>query len=155
LNQDPKNFVCDCASNGYTFAYVVSVPASTAVIEPFLQCCGSMTFWCGSGPGSADPCLWLTDPDADIQHCIPASAGPGRTTTYFCLMCLRFCRYINLPYVDISCANHRHRVSGCGTSWIFVVNVGASPAWWCDWAVPASAGPEVQLRQGHLQEVLR
>ncbi len=24
------------------------------------QCCGSMTFWCGSG--SADPCLWLRDP---------------------------------------------------------------------------------------------
>jgi hypothetical protein len=21
------------------------------------QCCGSMTFWCGSGSGSADPCL--------------------------------------------------------------------------------------------------
>ncbi len=22
-----------------------------------------MTFWCGSGSGSADPCLWLMDPD--------------------------------------------------------------------------------------------
>ncbi len=29
------------------------------------QCSGSMTFWCGSGSGSADPCLWLMDPDAD------------------------------------------------------------------------------------------
>ncbi len=28
------------------------------------QCCGSMTFWCGSG--SADPCLWLMDPDPTI-----------------------------------------------------------------------------------------
>ncbi len=28
------------------------------------QCCGSMTFWCGSG--SADPCLWLMDPDPSI-----------------------------------------------------------------------------------------
>ncbi len=28
-----------------------------------IQCCGSMTFWCGSGSGSADPCLWLMDPD--------------------------------------------------------------------------------------------
>ncbi len=27
------------------------------------QYCGSMTFWCGSG--SADPCLWLMDPDPD------------------------------------------------------------------------------------------
>ncbi len=31
------------------------------------QCCGSMTFWrrSGSGSGSADPCLWLMDPDPD------------------------------------------------------------------------------------------
>ncbi len=27
------------------------------------QCCGSMTFWGRSG--SADPCLWLMDPDPD------------------------------------------------------------------------------------------
>jgi hypothetical protein len=24
-----------------------------------------MTFWCGSGSGSADPCLWLLDQDPD------------------------------------------------------------------------------------------
>ncbi len=29
----------------------------------FLQCCESMTCWCGSG--SADPCLWLMDTDPD------------------------------------------------------------------------------------------
>ena len=29
------------------------------------QCCGSMTFWGGSGSGSADPCLSLMDPDPD------------------------------------------------------------------------------------------
>ncbi len=29
------------------------------------QCCGSMTFWRGSGSGSAGPCLWLMDPDQD------------------------------------------------------------------------------------------
>ncbi len=29
------------------------------------QCCGSMTFWGGSRSGSADPCLWLMDPDSD------------------------------------------------------------------------------------------
>ncbi len=29
------------------------------------QCCVSMTFWRGSGSGSADPCLWLMDPDTD------------------------------------------------------------------------------------------
>ncbi len=36
------------------------------------QCCGSMTFWGGSG--SADPCLWLVDPDSD----------PGSGFFYFC-----------------------------------------------------------------------
>jgi hypothetical protein len=29
-----------------------------------------MTFWCGSGSGSADPCLWLLDPDADPDPAI-------------------------------------------------------------------------------------
>jgi hypothetical protein len=31
--------------------------------EDLLQCCGYMTFWCGSGSGSAGPCLLLMDPD--------------------------------------------------------------------------------------------
>ncbi len=35
------------------------------------QCSGSMTFWCGSG--SADPCLWLIDPDPE----------PGSGSCYF------------------------------------------------------------------------
>ncbi len=30
------------------------------------QCCGSKTFWYGSGSRSADPCLWLMDPDPAI-----------------------------------------------------------------------------------------
>ncbi len=33
-------------------------------IHSFFQCCGSRTFWGGSG--SADPCLWLMDPDPAI-----------------------------------------------------------------------------------------
>ncbi len=33
------------------------------------QCSGSMTFWCGSGSGSADPCLWLMDPDPGSGSC--------------------------------------------------------------------------------------
>ncbi len=38
-----------------------------ALLYYYQQCCGSMTFWCGSGSGfgSADPCLWLMDPDSD------------------------------------------------------------------------------------------
>ncbi len=37
----------------------------TAYTVSTYQCCGSMTFWCGSGSGSADQCLWLMDPDPD------------------------------------------------------------------------------------------
>jgi hypothetical protein len=29
-----------------------------------------MTFWCGSGSGSKDPCIWLMDPDADPDPAI-------------------------------------------------------------------------------------
>ncbi len=35
--------------------------------ECWVQCCGSMTFWCGSGSGYADPCLWLVDQDLDMD----------------------------------------------------------------------------------------
>ncbi len=39
------------------------------------QSCGSMTFWGGSGSVSADPCLWLMDPDWDPD--------PGSGSWYF------------------------------------------------------------------------
>ncbi len=35
----------------------------------FNHCCGSMTFWGGSGSRSADPCLWLMDPDPGSGSC--------------------------------------------------------------------------------------
>ncbi len=45
------------------------------------QCCGSMTFWGGSGSGSADPCLRLMDPDPDSD---PDSVpDPGSGSWYF------------------------------------------------------------------------
>ncbi len=46
-------------------------------IFPFCQCCGSMTFWGGSGSGSADPCLWLLGPDSDPDP------DPGSGSCYF------------------------------------------------------------------------
>ncbi len=39
----------------------------------FAQCSGSITFWCGSR--SADPCLWLMNPDPDPD--------PGSGSCYF------------------------------------------------------------------------
>jgi hypothetical protein len=29
-----------------------------------------MTFWCGSGSGTADQCIWLMDPDSEPDHAI-------------------------------------------------------------------------------------
>ncbi len=42
------------------------VPFSPMGIDSANQCSGSMTFWCGSGPGSADPCLWTVFQIHDI-----------------------------------------------------------------------------------------
>ncbi len=36
------------------------------VLLNYEQCCGSMAFCCGSGSESADPCIWLMDPDPFI-----------------------------------------------------------------------------------------
>jgi hypothetical protein len=36
-------------------------------LQGLKQCSGSMTFCCGSGSGSADPCLWLISPDPDAD----------------------------------------------------------------------------------------
>ncbi len=46
---------------------------SLVAISACPQCFGSMTFWCGSGSGSADPCLRLMYPDPD----------PGSGSCYF------------------------------------------------------------------------
>jgi hypothetical protein len=44
----------------------------TIINYRYMQCCGSMTFWCGSGSGSgsADPSLWLMYPDPDMDPSI-------------------------------------------------------------------------------------
>ncbi len=42
--------------------YMYSTEQST---EAKGLCCGSVTFWYESGSGSADPYLWLTNPDND------------------------------------------------------------------------------------------
>ncbi len=54
----------DCGSRSATLL------ARTVQNQCFNQCCGSMTFWCGSGSGSgsADPRLWLMDPGIWIQE---------------------------------------------------------------------------------------
>ncbi len=34
-------------------------------VNSFIQCWGSVTFWCGSGSGTPELYLWLMDPDPD------------------------------------------------------------------------------------------
>ncbi len=69
------------------------------VHPPVLQCCGSMTFWYGSGSGFADPYHWLTDPDPVFSsvtdkmptknkffpkvYCLLISEGTGTLTSVF------------------------------------------------------------------------
>jgi hypothetical protein len=45
-------------------------------VQYYNQCCGSMTFWCGSG--SADPCLYLWLMDLDPGG--PKTCGSGSPT---------------------------------------------------------------------------
>ncbi len=57
----------------------------------FQQCCGSMTFWrgSGSGSGSAEPCLWLMDPDPAIfiiDLTMPANKKLIFLFYFFCLL---------------------------------------------------------------------
>jgi hypothetical protein len=49
--------------NPLPLAQVMDLHASYTLQGRINQCCGSMTFWGGSG--SADPCLVLMDPDPD------------------------------------------------------------------------------------------
>jgi hypothetical protein len=57
---------------GTDYRTVVSRPQSSNAYAKRLlgashwsQCCGSVIFWYGSGCGSSDPYIWLTEPDAD------------------------------------------------------------------------------------------
>jgi hypothetical protein len=55
------------------------------------QYCGSMTFWCGSGSRSADPCLWLMDPDPGSGSCYfrhRPSRCQQKTNLFFNFFCL-------------------------------------------------------------------
>ncbi len=64
---------CDARSNERTSIFPSQLAHSTnswtsaekrrGIWNSLSQCCGSMTFWCGSG--SADPCLWLMNPYPD------------------------------------------------------------------------------------------
>ncbi len=58
----------------------------------FHHCCGSMTFWggSGSGSGSADSCLWVMDPDPGsgscyFRHWPRCQQKTNFLTQFFCL----------------------------------------------------------------------
>ncbi len=68
------------------------------------QCCGSMTFWGGSGSGSADPCLWQLDPDPGsgscyFRHCPSRWQQKTNFLSQFFLL-ITFWRYIYIIFKD-------------------------------------------------------
>jgi hypothetical protein len=80
------------------------------------QCSGSMTFWCGSGPGSADPCLWLYGSgfgcgSSCFRHW--PSRGQQKTIlkTFFCIL-PTFWRYIYIIFLKKSKRRKRRRNQG-------------------------------------------
>ncbi len=69
VSQQEKRHLSD-VQNKMCYWYLVQGFVMRAMYRKFnlslKQCCGSMTFWCGSGSGSSDPCLLLMDPDPSI-----------------------------------------------------------------------------------------
>jgi hypothetical protein len=84
------------AEDGNGHLFTVNLRRRYQVLaESVNQCCGSVTFWYGSG--SADPCLWLMDPDPaifviDLQEAFK---------NYFLL--ITFWRYIYIIFQILKC----------------------------------------------------
>ncbi len=76
---------------------VLASPSFTEVSLPSIQFCGTLTFWCGSG--SADPCLWLMDPDPGsgscyFRHCLSrCQQKTNFSTQYEFFLLITFWRY--------------------------------------------------------------
>ncbi len=78
-----------------------TVSLSNSIKQSRIQCCGFMAFWCGSGSGSADPCLWLMDPDPDpaifVIDLQDANKKLIKKKSFFDYL---FWRYINIIFKD-------------------------------------------------------
>ncbi len=78
LHLKRKNNVINKIISGEVLHLCIRVRNRDSEPEPDLnQCCGSMTFWGGSGSGFAVPCLWLMDPNPD------SDPDPGFGSCYF------------------------------------------------------------------------
>ncbi len=62
------------------------------------QCSGSMTFWCGSGSGFADPSIWLTDPDPDLLFSSLTFKIPTKNCFLKSFFAYYFWRYIYIIF---------------------------------------------------------
>ncbi len=74
--------------------FMVSVP----FLLRFKQCCGSVTFWYGSG--SADPLLWLKDHDPAI---FISDLPDGNKKSYFAYYFLK----LDLMYIIFKMKSHK------------------------------------------------
>jgi hypothetical protein len=78
------------------------------------QCCGSMTFWGGSGSGSADPCLWLMDPESGscyFRHW-PSQDGNKNLSFKKAFLLITFWRYIYIIFKDKKSKRSQNRNQG-------------------------------------------
>ncbi len=78
------------------------------------HCSGSMTFWCGSG--SADPCLWLMDPDPNPAILIVDLQDAKKKLikkSFFCLLLFGgTVQYIYIIFSKIKSPKRSHTTVG-------------------------------------------
>ncbi len=96
------------------------------------QCCGSMTFWGGSGSGSgaADPCLWLMDPDpgsgsCHFRHWPSRCKQKANLLTQFFLL-ITFWSYNDIIFLKIKSHKKSQNSMNQGFSYYFCMMIEAS-----------------------------
>ncbi len=94
------------------------------------QCCGSMTFWGGSGSG--DPCLWLMDPDPDpgsgscyFRHWPSRCQQKTNFLTQFFFI-ITFWRYIYIIFLKIKSPKESQNSRNQGFSYYFWMMIEGS-----------------------------
>ncbi len=70
----------------------------SSVANCYQQCCGSVTFWYGSGSGSADPRRWL--PDLDPSFFVSSQQDACKKLVFFkVFLLITFWRYISISFL--------------------------------------------------------
>ncbi len=96
-----------------------------------------MTFWCGSG--SADPCLWLMDPDPAI-FVIDLQDANKKQIFYF-IFSAYYCLKIHLHlFSKIKCRKESQNSRNQGFSYYFCMMIEGSRSWAGSGSMPLTNG---------------